>query len=197
MSLSRVACFGICSVAVGLLCASPSPVHIDEEELKAAFVLRVAEFVSWPSPEAPGTEAELVIGVLGKVDFEAQLTKMSRKAPQNGRTRRVRRLKPGEPFSGCHVLFFGGMRRREMDRVLSQIRRQAILTVSEFDDFAQQGGIMNIRFEQNHDPGRRQRDIAIRFVVNLAASKRAGLAISSRLLQVATIVDDVVKDGQE
>ena len=179
---------GICSVAFVLLCASPSRAQTDEGELKAAFVLRVAEFVSWPSTERSGPDAELAIGVLGEVVFEAQLETLSRRA--SGHALRVKRLQPGEPLAGCHVLFFGVMDRDEMNSVLSQVRSHPILTLSEFDDFAQRGGIMNIRFERQEDPGARQGDIAIRFVVNVAASKRAGLEISSRLLQVATLVDE-------
>ncbi len=192
--LARSGALGICSMAVGLLCASPSLAQSDEKEIKAAFVLSVAEFVTWPDTEFAGPDAPLVVGLLGDLAFDTQLEEVSPRTSAQGRPVRVRRLQPGEPVDGCHILVFGAIGRDEMEHTLAQVRGSAVLTLAELDDFAQRGGIMHIRFERNPVAGNRHSDIGIRFGINLAASERAGLEISSRLLQVATLVDDALDD---
>ena len=54
-----------------------------------------------------------------------------------------------------------------------------ILTVGETPRFIEQGGIVNFFLENGK----------VRFEINRSAAERSGLRISSRLLQLAKIVD--------
>jgi hypothetical protein len=54
----------------------------------------------------------------------------------------------------------------------------AILTVSEIENFAQRGGIINLKKESNR----------VVFEINLDVVKRAGLAMNAQLLKLAKIV---------
>jgi hypothetical protein len=59
-------------------------------------------------------------------------------------------------------------------------RGEPILTVGEERDFIARGGIVSLYLDGSN----------VRFTINPAAADRAGLRISSRLLQLARIVDD-------
>ena len=59
------------------------------------------------------------------------------------------------------------------------VLRAPVLTVSNGKDFAHLGGIIELFTEGNR----------LRFIVNLANAKRAGIKISSSLLQLASVVE--------
>ena len=61
-----------------------------------------------------------------------------------------------------------------MGDILSVVSPLPILTVSETDRFVQAGGIINLLIEQNK----------VHFEINAAAAKKAGLKVSSKLLNL-------------
>ncbi len=62
------------------------------------------------------------------------------------------------------------------------MRELPVLTVSDADAFAKRGGIVQMFVE----------DGKMKFRINARSAKRAGLALSSRLLALAELVDDDV-----
>jgi hypothetical protein len=58
------------------------------------------------------------------------------------------------------------------------LNKNAVLTVSDIPQFSQRQGMIQFVMEENR----------IRFEVNLTATQQAGLALSSELLKVATVV---------
>ena len=62
--------------------------------------------------------------------------------------------------------------------MLEKLKDARVLTVSEIDGFAQQGGIINFISERNK----------VRFEINPDAARRLGLNISSELLKLAKVV---------
>ncbi len=65
-----------------------------------------------------------------------------------------------------------------MAQTLERLQGFAVVTVGEMKGFARAGGIIN--FFTEHDK--------IRFEINVGAAERAGLSISSKLLNLARIV---------
>jgi hypothetical protein len=59
------------------------------------------------------------------------------------------------------------------------LSNRSILTVSDADEFARSGGMIRFRLENNK----------IRLQINLRAAKAANLAISSKLLRVAEVIE--------
>jgi hypothetical protein len=62
--------------------------------------------------------------------------------------------------------------------ILKLLDQQGVLTVSEIENFAQRGGVIHLKKENNR----------IVFEINLAAAKRAGLTMNAHLLKLAKIV---------
>lgn len=92
----------------------------------------------------------------------------------------VRTLKPGDALAGCHIVFVPVSEKEQALRIVRGVKGSGVLTVGETDGFAMYGGIINLTIEQDK----------VRLEVNLPAAQRAGLKISSNLLNVAKIVKE-------
>src|SRR5436853_588792 len=68
---------------------------------------------------------------------------------------------------------------KSLNEILSSLKGRNILTVSDTDGFARQGGIIRFFTEKNK----------IRFQINTDAAKAAKLTISSKLLRIAELAD--------
>jgi hypothetical protein len=150
--------------------------RLEEHEAKAAFVLKLVNFVEWPASAAQGS---LVIGIIGADGTSEALQRLAAGRTVNGKELVVRRLGPDGDLKSCHVLYIGDSERKNTPSLLERVRGTSVLTVGESDGFGQRGGIVNLLVSEGR----------IRFEVNPHAAQRAHLQVSSRLLSLATIVD--------
>ncbi len=150
-----------------------------EFQVKAAFLYNFARFVEWPSDTLTG-EGPFVIGVLGTGAFNQALEAAVLGKTVGSRAIRVRQVKSLEEADRCHILFVGGKEPEWPAGLLKAVRGSAVLTVGDTETFTREGGIVNFVMQDNH----------VRFAVNTDAAERAGLKISSKLLQLAIIVHD-------
>jgi hypothetical protein len=146
----------------------------DEYELKAAFLYKFASFIEWPAEMANGP---MCIGVIGEDPFGAVLDEVVKGKAINGRPFRVVRFRTGQDASRCQIVFLSAPEQPRLRTLLEQLRRAAVLTVSDRPDFCQNGGIINFEILDNR----------LHFEINLEAAERAGLKISSKLLMVAKV----------
>ena len=149
-----------------------------EYSLKAAYLFNFTQFIEWPSNRFASTEAPIVIGVLGDDPFGAALDQAVKGKIVGARSLEIRRLKQTNDVRGCHILFVCGSEAKRVAEILAASDKQGILTVSDLDRFAEQGGTINFYTENNK----------VRFKINLSAAERAGAKISSQLLRLGTII---------
>lgn len=149
-----------------------------EYQLKAAFLYNFAKFVDWPPKAFPSPGTPISLCVLGADPFGADLERTIKNETVGGRPFVIRRFDTVQESGGCHILFISLSEKDRLGRVLAPLRNLPVLTVSEWSDFTQTGGIINFVVEDNK----------IRFQINLAAAEQAGLKISSQLLKLAKIV---------
>ena len=148
-----------------------------ERSVKAAYIYRLITYVEWPASAFPSTEAPIVIGVLNADDIAAELEQVVRERTAQGRRLQVRRIAPGEAWSGVNVLFIG----EGAPKILQAARalaERSVLTITGVDRGIDFGSVINFV----------QIDGRVRFEVNVAAAEKSGLRLSSRLLTVATRV---------
>ena len=156
-----------------------SPEHT-ESEIKAAFLFNFTKYVDWPADALPGAQAGFVLCDEGRDDFKGGLESMLRGRTVEGRALAWKIVR-GAPAPGeCQLLFVGREEGQRSAALLAALRKTPILTVGETEEFGSQGGIIWFTLSGNR----------VRFTINLDAARRAGLRISSRLLAVATVVDD-------
>jgi hypothetical protein len=117
--------------------------------------------------------------VLGKDPFGAALDKIIEGEIVHNRKIVARRFpRMDEAAANSHVLFIGASEENNLLSILKLLDGQAVLTVSEIANFAQRGGVIDLKKENNR----------IVFEINLLAAKRAGLSMNARLLKLAKIV---------
>jgi len=166
----------LCIVSVVVGCAIGARAQIEEHEAKAAFVLKVLNFVEWPANAGQGS---LTIGIVGADETSEALQKLAAGKNVNGRQLVIKRLTSDADVSGVQVLYIGSSQGKNLAVLLEKARNANVLTVGEAAGFGQRGGIVNLLVS----------DGRIKFEVNPHAAERAHLQISSRLLSLATIVN--------
>ena len=145
-----------------------------EYEVKAAFLYNFAKFVDWPS-DAFKSGSPFVIGVVGDDPFGSDLdTTVSGKTVDNRRIE-VRRFRRVGDVQSCHILFVCRSEKSRVDKILERVSGSRTLTVGDMGQFLQRGGMINFIIE----------DQKVRFEINSNSAERAGLKISSKLLQLA------------
>ena len=149
-----------------------------EYQVKAAFLFNFARFVEWPPNASAGATAPVDFCVLGDDPFGDALDRAVAGKTLNERTMAVRRGKKVQELNGCDVLFISSSEKSRLAGILGALRTVPVLTVGECDDFAAQGGEVQFTLEDNH----------VRFIINVDATDRAGLKVSSKLLGLAHVI---------
>lgn len=150
---------------------------VDEYKLKAAMLYNLTYFVEWPG-SASNRQTPVVLCVLGQDPFATSLASTIPKETNNNRPVLLRRVQSDREFPGCHILYIGSSERKNAVQIFSSVRGSGILTVGEMSQFAAQGGMIQFSLEEQR----------VRFDINLNATSRAGLKISSKLLALSRIV---------
>jgi hypothetical protein len=161
------------AVLVALAAVAASQTQADEYRLKAAFLFHFTELVEWPSDAWGNNNQPVTLCTLGD-PFQGDLEAVVEGKKAGTRPILVRHLNQASEAQGCQVMFLSGSRRTRLTPSLAQIKGP-ILTVGETEDFVKQGGMIALCLE-----GKK-----VRLDINLDASIRAGLKISSRLLLLA------------
>jgi hypothetical protein len=148
-----------------------------EQQVKAAYLLNFTRYVDWP----PGTYRRgddpvnlCVVGPEGLADVVRRTVEGRR-----SRGRPVRVVVPDTPAQAgdCHLVFLapaGGA----VSPWLAAVRSSRALVVGEGPRFLERGGMVAFVIVNQ----------TVRFEIDQAAARRAGLRISSRVLALATRV---------
>ena len=149
----------------------------EEYQLKAVFLFNFAQFVEW-SHDAERPDAPFVIGVLGEDPFDGFLDETVRGETINNRPFLVRRYRKGEDVASCDILFVSHSEMPRWNEILAGLKGRNVLTVSDAEDFARQGGMVQFVTDNKH----------VKLKINVDAARAANLTISSKLLRPAEIV---------
>lgn len=158
--------------ALSFALAAPGQ-DMPEYRLKAAFLYNFALFTEWPAEV--GTA--LNVCIVGKDPFGKEADGLQGKAVGDRRIT-VQRKGGGESLNGCQVVFIAASAMDDLPRVLEKLRGNPVLTVADSPGAARQGVALNMTVEQNK----------IAFEANLKAARAARLVLSSKLLRLATEV---------
>ncbi|MBN2011606.1 YfiR family protein [candidate division KSB1 bacterium] len=174
----------IVSVGISISYANTAPKNAGqptEYEVKAAFLFNFAKFVEWPVSALVSTDSVLIIGVLAPEDVVDVFKEVIGQKVVKNRRILIRQYYWYRDIEFCHILFVGNNESKRLPRILNFIKNKPILTVGDqIEGFAEAGGIIN--FVLN--------DKLVNFEINPTAAKRLDIQISSKLLRLATIVDD-------
>jgi len=148
-----------------------------EYRVKAAYLYQFTKFAEWPDNGFPDSEAPIRICVLGRNPFKRALDAFSSRTSQD-RTLVVEYLASLKEISRCHVVFISRSEKKYLNKILQVTAHSPVLTVSDMEGFAGRGGIIELVIKRGK----------VRLEINSEASDSAGVKLSSKLLEVATLV---------
>lgn len=171
-----------CIVATWLALAQSSGHVVDtprptEAQVKAIYLYNFAKFVTWP--EASSANGAPITICLDHADaFLPVLRSAVAGEKIDGRNVVVKRLTTAAEAAGCAILYIDASQDSRSAALLQIAAGHSVLTVSDIAGFAKDGGAIEFVLEGGR----------VRFKVNLAATQKAGLVLSSQLLKVAQSV---------
>jgi hypothetical protein len=169
-ALAVMGCFLFC---LSLLGAEESSQVANK--VKAGYVFNFAKFVEWPAECFQGKDSPIVVGVLGKDPIAGVIQDTLRGTTIDGHPLQVRLLPETAESIDCHLLFICASEKKRVSKIFELQKAKHILTVSDMEHFNEEGGMICLRKE----------GVNIRFEINQKDAEKAGLKISSKLLQLA------------
>jgi len=173
--LRHIALVWIVFASIGAQAQASRPT---DYQVKAAYLYNFSRFVEWPAKGTTVKDDSFTICVLGQDPFGATLDNILTGETVGSRSVAARRVTSAQELAGCQILFVSSSEESRLGKVMESLNKAAVLTVSDMPQFSQRGGMIQFVLEGNR----------VRFEVNLVAAQNAGLALSSELLKVATVV---------
>ena len=131
-----------------------------------------------PNDAFPTADEPIIIGIAGEDSFGEAFDVLVRDKTVRGRAVKVKRFEGIPALNCCHILFIAQSEQQRLPIILDKLRDCPVLTVGDMPEFLERGGGINFVTRGNR----------VRFEVNLHASSKANLQISSKLLNLATRV---------
>jgi hypothetical protein len=151
------------------LAPAPAFAQASEAAIKAAYLYKMAAFVTWPPNAFASASSPFRICVLNRTDVAGPLTELTRGAQAWGRPVVVSQLSSAEDVGECQILFVGDGKPALGDSA-------PVLVVT--DRGAGSPGVVEFTVQHEH----------VRFVIHRAQADARRLQISSKLLAVAAAV---------
>jgi hypothetical protein len=163
------------SLAVmSVLATSAAAEELPEYRLKAAFLYNFIMFTEWPT----STGGTLNLCIYGSDPFGAEIDAVQGKAV-DGRRIAVQRKNAADSLKACQIVFVAASAMDSLPRVLTGLRGQTVLTVADSTGAMHQGVALNMAVRQSK----------VSFEANVPAARNGGVVLSSKLLRLATEVE--------
>jgi len=162
-------------IAAALLAARAGGQTLDEYQVKAAFIVKFAGFIEWPSSAFRNPADPLAFCVMGHNPFGHQLESLVEGKVVDGRAFVLRAVADARDAMACHILFISSSERPRFRSILDVLKNTTVLPIGDTNDFIADGGVINLRLENGK----------VRIEIDARAARAKNLHISSRLLDLA------------
>jgi hypothetical protein len=171
--LLRRAALALALALPGLFGTAVRAEELPEYRLKAAFIYNFIAFTEWPAATGP----TLNLCLHGQDPFGAEIEGLHGKTV-NGRTIALQRKVGIDALRGCEVVFIAASAQEHLPRVLEALRGQSALTIADSPGAMRRGVALNMSVVGGK----------VTFEANMPAARAASLNLSSKLLRLATEV---------
>lgn len=168
----------LCTAFAFLHCVATAhaqePRSMFEHKIKAGLVYNFLKYTTWPDIS---THKELKVCLFGGDPFDGYLNPLAGRTAQQAKIV-ISRISSIQETEGCHLVFVHRRARTYLSDILSFLDDKNVLTISDINGFAQQGGMVELATEQQQ----------IRLYINQYATQMAGLNINEQILKLAKFV---------
>jgi hypothetical protein len=163
---------GLVTLGPGVLRAQDLP----EYRLKAAFIFNFLTYTEWPAA-ANAASASLNLCILGADPFGSDIDVIQGRNA-GGRAIEVQRKSSSESLKACHAVFISNAAQERWVRTFLGLRGKPVLVITDNPGALAFGATLNMNVVRDK----------VTFEANLASAREAGLQLSSKLLRLATEV---------
>jgi len=152
-----------------------------EYQVKAAYLFNFIKFVEWPDATPAEAQSKWTIGVVGNSPIAEELSKLVEGKNILGRELQVKTFQATDNLRACNILFISESEKKHLPAILAGLRGSSVMTVADMEHFIDAGGMVQFVVE----------DARVRISIDVGATGRARLKVSSKLLAMArTVTDD-------
>jgi hypothetical protein len=146
---------------------------LNEENLKANYLLGFPRFVRWETPPEP----PVTIGLVGAESLGDRLEELLARRLDEGKPVdfEIRLLRPGESLEGVEILYLSPSHREHWAPWIERAEGRAVLIVGQGEGFLEAGGMIELVVRRNK----------LKYQLNPEAAGRAGIEFSSKLFDLA------------
>lgn len=153
--------------------------QFDEDQVKSVFLYNLTNFVFWPEGSFTDSENPFIITILGGSTFVENLQLLTQGEHVGRHPIQINQISKIEDLGKCHLLFIHEEFNSHISSILEKSSQIGLLTVSDYQDFCQQGGAVNLLIKSKH----------LNLEINIAAAQQNKLKFNAKLLQLATLVE--------
>lgn len=166
-------------VALALVLGSASARSAETPEwVKASFLYHLTRYTTWPETAFASKTAPIVIAVVGDAAVADQVRAVTNGQQIDGRAIEVRKVAPGEAVPRAHLVLLPASDFQVLKDHALALRDSPTLRVAEHDRFAAVIGDVGFKLVRGR----------VSFDINRDNSRRHGLKVSSKLMNLATNV---------
>jgi hypothetical protein len=156
-----------------------------EYQIKAAYLLNFLKFVEWPGTEPADPRGKWVIGFVGNSPVGIALALLAEEKSVGGHELLVKKLRVTDNLRECNILFVSASEEKHLPTILNGLEGSSVLTVADLNNFIVRGGMVQLLTEGDR----------VRVNIDLGATGRAHLKISSKLLALAEAVTETARSA--
>lgn len=153
---------------------------LNNDLLKVAYIYNIANFTRWPDSTWDKLSDAFILCSYGTDIISSGLDKLESKLI-NKRPTLVINVKEDQDLKDCNALYINTDQRRSYRYLLSKINQQNVLVIANNTPFFDFGSLINLI----------EKDKRLRFQVSKKQLSKSQLNLSSKLLKLAILVDDV------
>lgn len=157
--------------------------ELDPAMLKAIYTYKFGKFTQWPDKKLNSAISHFLYCILGQNPFPLQTLDLVTQESVQGIPITIEvfesGLIPKEVLSRCHIVFISRSEKHRLSTILTSLKNTPTLTVSDILQFSEKGGMITLV----KDRGK------LRFQVNQKVLQQANLSISSKIMELAEIIE--------
>jgi hypothetical protein len=148
-----------------------------EQQIEAGLLYNFLKYTEWPTGRTAKANAPIIVCLFGGDPFAGNLQPMAGRTV-NQQVIEIRSPRTIQETQVCSLLFIHSVEKPRWPELRMALRARSVLTVSDFEGFAESGGMIEFTKIDNR----------IGAKINMAAVTAAHLQVEDRLLKLVTPV---------
>ena len=144
-------------------------------KMKAIFIMNFTKLIEWPKAYREG---DFVVGVVGESPLYTELIKMAKTKRVANQSLQIKKFKTANDVGDCHILYVSKNKSQDITSVLSKVKSNSTLVITEKEGFVDKGAGINFIVKNNRQ----------KFELNKKNVEKYKLKVSSNLEALAFTV---------